>query len=639
MNMSTDKAVSVRGLRLFFRFLICSLLLVGLAWPLWPTAIVDASPLPDGTGLFTDAGVQPDGGESKPYIARTRLVNVNFEMLNASMDAMPGSTSGGVGTVRLNLFEDADFMAVIDRVEEKPDIGFTWVGHVEGYEMSDVVLTVSGGDLMMGVVTVEDKNYQVKYVGGGLHAINEIDQSGYPADLPPVVPDLPPADESPAAAADVGITADDGSVIDVLVVYTDAASAAEGGDANIEALITAEEGLVNAGYINSDVIQRVNIVHIENVSYSESGFNWNTTLDRLTYTSDGYMDNVHTLRNAYFADVVVLIVSNTTYCGLAWMMDSGPDPGFAPYAFSVVSSACIGGYDSMAHEMGHNMGSHHDHANAGGSTIYPYSYGYQSPTEAFRTIMAYDCPGGCTRVRYWSNPGKTYGAEAMGVTNWADNHLSLNNTRVTVANWRDSPLDTPKPLTATVASQTQIDLEWEDNSTGEDGFKIERSTNGTTWSQIDTVGADVTTYSDTGALCSTTYYYRVRAYLGTSNSAYSNTDSDATLACTPPAAPSGLGASAISFGEISLWWTDNSNNEYGFRIERSLDGVGNWSEIATVGPNVDTYTDRTALPSTTYYYRVRAYNAAGSAVSNTASDTTDAGTVNFMGILLRIKAP
>jgi titin len=69
-------------------------------------------------------------------------------------------------------------------------------------------------------------------------------------------------------------------------------------------------------------------------------------------------------------------------------------------------------------------------------------------------------------------------------------------------------------------------------------------------------------------------------------------------------------------------WTDNSNNETEFRVQRSTDGI-NFSLIATVGANVTSYSNIGLTASTKYYYRVRAYNTAGlSAVSNVASATT-----------------
>jgi hypothetical protein len=71
-------------------------------------------------------------------------------------------------------------------------------------------------------------------------------------------------------------------------------------------------------------------------------------------------------------------------------------------------------------------------------------------------------------------------------------------------------------------SSSQINLSWTDNSNNETGFKVERSTDGTTFTQIATVGANVTMYVNTGLSPLTRYYYRVRAYNTGGNSAYSN---------------------------------------------------------------------------------------------------------------------
>src|SRR5207244_3166800 len=80
----------------------------------------------------------------------------------------------------------------------------------------------------------------------------------------------------------------------------------------------------------------------------------------------------------------------------------------------------------------------------------------------------------------------------------------------------------PTSLTATAASSSQINLAWVDNSSNESGFKIEQSTNGTTFAQIGTVAANIKSYSNTGLNASTKYYYRVRAYNSGGNSGYSN---------------------------------------------------------------------------------------------------------------------
>jgi Fibronectin type III domain len=95
---------------------------------------------------------------------------------------------------------------------------------------------------------------------------------------------------------------------------------------------------------------------------------------------------------------------------------------------------------------------------------------------------------------------------------------------------------------------------------------------------------------------------------------------------TPPAAPSGLTAAAASSSQISLGWTDNSSNENGFRIERCQNaGCSSFSQIAEVGSNVTAVGDSGLAPSTTYVYRVRAFNAEGtSSYSNAAEATTQA---------------
>ena len=85
-----------------------------------------------------------------------------------------------------------------------------------------------------------------------------------------------------------------------------------------------------------------------------------------------------------------------------------------------------------------------------------------------------------------------------------------------------------------------------------------------------------------------------------------------------PAAPTQLSAAAVSEFQVNLSWTDNSSNELGFKIERSLDGT-NYVQIAQVLPNTTVYRDLNRFPDTKYFYRARAFNAQGnSAYSNVA---------------------
>jgi hypothetical protein len=182
----------------------------------------------------------------------------------------------------------------------------------------------------------------------------------------------------------------------------------------------------------------------------------------------------------------------------------------------------------------------------------------------------------------------------------------------------DVPPAAPTGLAATAPSSTQVNLSWTDNADNETGFKVERSTDNVNFSQIATTSPNVTTFSDTTVTAGTTYYYRVRGSNGIGDSGYSNTASVATPASSP-AAPSNLAASSPTKKKIQITWTDNANNESGFRIERSTNGT-TWTQIATTGANVTAYTNTGLTSGTTYYYRVRAYNASGSSTySNTAS--------------------
>jgi C1A family cysteine protease/predicted secreted protein len=190
-----------------------------------------------------------------------------------------------------------------------------------------------------------------------------------------------------------------------------------------------------------------------------------------------------------------------------------------------------------------------------------------------------------------------------------------------------APPAAPTNLAATAVSYSQINLSWTDNASNETGFKIE-SCDGldcSDFAQIATVGANVTSYANTGLTASTSYSYRVRAYNTAGDSDYSNTATAVTQAAPAlPAAPSGLTATAISRSQINLTWIDNATNETGFKIERCKGSTcSNFGQIATVGANVTTYSSTGLSQSSTYRYRVRAYNAAGnSAYSNIAAATT-----------------
>src|SRR6185503_11495241 len=184
----------------------------------------------------------------------------------------------------------------------------------------------------------------------------------------------------------------------------------------------------------------------------------------------------------------------------------------------------------------------------------------------------------------------------------------------------------PSALTATTFSGTRIDLAWTDASSNEVGFKLERCAGAgcSTFTQIATLSANTTSYSDVGAVVDQQYTYQVRAFNAAGASGYSNTASANTLR---PSAPSALTATTVSGTQSDLAWTNNSSNETSFRIERCT-GAGcesnpaNFSEIANVGAGVVVYS-ATVAAGDSYAFRVRARNVSGdSPYSGTAIGTT-----------------
>lgn len=167
----------------------------------------------------------------------------------------------------------------------------------------------------------------------------------------------------------------------------------------------------------------------------------------------------------------------------------------------------------------------------------------------------------------------------------------------------------PSGLVAS-APGVSLRLTWIDNAYYEAGFKVERKAGSAgVYGEIATLAANVTTYDDPSVQPGQTYFYRVRAY--DSSGRYTSYSNEAAQAQSSTAAPSGLTTSLLGSTWIRLSWTDNTPDESGFKIERKTGAAGTYAEIGTAGPNVVTFDNSGLSVGTAYYYRVKAFTAAG----------------------------
>ena len=201
---------------------------------------------------------------------------------------------------------------------------------------------------------------------------------------------------------------------------------------------------------------------------------------------------------------------------------------------------------------------------------------------------------------------------------WGGTYAGLQHRAVTVIRLNPLPPNAPSDLITTPISSSQINLTWQDNSSDETGFKIERKTGSGSYSQIATVGAGVTSYSNTSLSASTTCYYRVRAYSAAGNSDYSN-EASATTLPPPPSAPtlkSPASASTVPNLTPRLEWNASSGaTEYGLQVATT-------SSFTNLLVNETGITDLFYdVPegilnwNTTYYWRVNARDSFGSTSS------------------------
>ncbi|MBI5852930.1 MAG: hypothetical protein HZB39_18120 [Planctomycetes bacterium] len=300
-------------------------------------------------------------------------------------------------------------------------------GHVD--ERGHFLIAFDDAGIAAAAIDVDDTVWSLEHSGtGATHVLLALDHDRMPLHMGcgtdhTLAVAEPPTGAEPASSP-AGLNPP--TTIDVAVFYTTAARTGAGSAAAMESQIALRIGVASDGAAASGVDHALRLVYTAETAYAETGST--TDLSRFRSTSDGIMDEVHAARTAYGADLMALIINQSSaYCGVGYLMTS-LSTGFRTSSFNVTVRGCMTGH-TLTHEMGHTMACHHDHANGSGA-LYPYSYGYRTPDNAYRTIMAYS-PG--TRVNRWSSPLVTYNGYVMGNAATEDNARSLNQTKATVS--------------------------------------------------------------------------------------------------------------------------------------------------------------------------------------------------------------
>lgn len=361
--------------------------------------------------------------------------------------------------VVLNLFPNLSLPVEIDRAEVLGRGRYGAWGAIEGRPGSRVLFAMAGDSLSASVFDPGLGSFVIEGVAPGHTIVYEIDPDfllacgGSPK---PFLDQDAMQQIARRESAVAGVGDEPGApaiedyengtpVIDIMVVYSNDVLAAAG-LSNVTSRIDLAIMEANSDFQRSQIAARVRLVHSASVNAQEDG-NFDTALDRLRRTDDGFMDEVHALRDQYGADLVSLIVyfSSNSTVGQAFLLSEPWSIINQSFGFSAVQWNSLSGTSTFTHEIGHNLGCAHSRVNASTPGAYSYSYGYKftdSNNTLWRTIMAYS-PG--ARSGYFSNPrltsppaipGNVPMGIAAGLPGEADNALTVDQTAFEIANYR-----------------------------------------------------------------------------------------------------------------------------------------------------------------------------------------------------------
>jgi hypothetical protein len=384
---------------------------------------------------------------------RRRAVQVNLDALGGFYGAGPAQSR-----LELVLFSGETQTAVLDRLETTFE-GRSWIGHLEGIELSSVILTVARGVMAGSVVWPGGHQFAISPGAVGEHIIAELDTSLSSTAVDDAVVALPSRSEA-ASVDPPGERADDPSFVDVLVIYTpevrremgSLTGTARGSDAAVAVGIDFHMTRLNEALSNSRIPTRARLVRTLEIPFALRA-NCSESLASLRNPSDGNLDEVAALGDAYGADLVHVLFFPPLDCsGIAYVAG-----GAGQVANGLGLSSMNRGLGSpFVHEIGHNLGGLHDWYNDDRPSS---AKGYVDCAAGFATYPAYNTE--CilrglpvSFIPHFSNPRVPYQGRPTGVprgTNLgcragslsnppcdADAALTIADTLPIVANYRAS---------------------------------------------------------------------------------------------------------------------------------------------------------------------------------------------------------
>ena len=315
-----------------------------------------------------------------------------------------------------------------------------WFGKVENDPGSFVLFSLVKNVITGQIMLSNGKKYRVAYKGSGVHEIAEIDLSR----MPDTRNDMIRPDRYDTLNVPMELCPDAPNNIDVMVIYTPAAKTGTGAgpeaDLIMESLIYQNIYLTNIAYENSNITQRIRLVHIAEIAFPESGSH-TTDATLIQDPMNATMNTIRTLRNTHRADIVVIMVENLDLCGWSFIMET-VTPAHEAFAYSLVKRSCADIRFSFPHELGHIMSARHNWLDDP-ADMQPYAYNHghlflttrNGENFSWKTIMSTNTPSNASypQIPYFSNPNINEPGTLAPLGNaTANNALTLNNTASTV---------------------------------------------------------------------------------------------------------------------------------------------------------------------------------------------------------------